>query len=1043
MDILSKIKALFTSSLFLYGILQSNYIYAQQKTEIIKGIVQNNNRQPLPGVSVVLNNSKNTFTIGTSTNNAGEFVLTNIPPAASYNLTFSTVGYEPQTLSGYNIKEGSSLNLSIIMVESVGSLDRVVVIGYGTVKKKDLTGAVSSVKSEEIQDLAVARIDQALLGKVAGVQVKPVSGEPGSSPQIRIRGIGSISAGASPLYVIDGFPTGNLQFINPNDIESIDILKDASATAIYGSQGSNGVVIINTKRGKAGKTNISFNTYYGWQKVSKLPVMMNAREQAQYFYDGVRNSNLDLGFDVSGPATSWRKPVDAIVMDVLAGKNLVDENAFDKVLVTAPQNQYQLSASGGNENIKYSLSGEYLNQDGIVLNSHFTRYSVRANIDAKLSKRFSIKLNLNPSFTDKTALPVTGNQGEGIMGSAISVINFFPLLDSAGNYTIFNGIGVVADMSNPLAVAREYIANDKGMRFLGNVEAEYKFTNTLAFRFLLGGSYYSSSAMTFKPQLPVFFNNPPSGTSNYEQRFNWLSEYTLNYNKSFNKHNITALAGFTAQKEKGYSNFLTSNKYPNNLVPTLSAVSGIITNGSSDAFEWSMISYLGRVNYNYNSKYYITASFRTDGSSRFGGENKYGIFPSAAIAWRISEEKFFKSIQFVNELKLRMSYGETGNNSIGNYDQYATINYLNYVLGGTVSGGFAQGRLANPSLTWETQKSLNAGVDVKLFKSRLSASVDVFQSRNYDLLLNVNIPSFTGYSTALQNIGEVKNTGWEFAINTVNFNGKFSWTTDFNISGYKNKVVRLGPEGDPIISGDNKTMIGKPIGMFYGLLTDGIFQNQAELNNGPVFNPGAADRSRVGDIRFKDISGPNGIPDGIINSFDNTIIGSPYSDFNYGMTNHFSYQNVGLSISFQGSYGSEVYNSSFFSGNSTRGRVRVYAFNNNYWKSELEPGDGKTPRPNDAPTGGVRLPSQAYLNNGSYLRINNITLDYVLPANIAQKLFLTRARVYLSATNPFLFTKYTKYNPDVSFSSNTLRPGLESNDYPLPKSIVIGLNLSF
>jgi TonB-linked SusC/RagA family outer membrane protein len=594
-----------------------------------------------------------------------------------------------------------------------------------------------------------------------------------------------------------------------------------------------------------------------------------------------------------------------------------------------------------------------------------------------------------------------------------------------------------------LAIAREYKANQKGMRFLGNIETEYKISRDLAFRVLLGGSYVGTKGMTFKPQLPVFFNNPASGSDNASTSYNWLTEYTLNYNKSFGDHQIAALGGFTAQKERGDFNSLSSNRFPNNLVPTLSAVSGLITNGTSESYEWSMLSYLGRVNYNYSSKYYITASLRTDGSSRFGSNKKYGIFPSAALAWRISNEKFLEGIEFLNELKLRVSYGETGNNNIGNYEQFATINYEKYAFGGTAVGGFSPGRLANPMLTWETQKSFNVGLDASVLKGRVSFSVDRFQSRNYDLLLNVNVPSITGFSTALKNIGEVKNSGWEFVVSTINFDKKLKWTTNFNLSTYDNEVVKLGPEGDPIIAGDNITMIGQPIGMFYGFLTDGIFKTQAELATGPIFNPTAADRSRVGDIRFKDISGPAGKPDGIINSFDNTIMGSPYPDFYYGMTNRFSYQNIGLSISLQGSKGNEVYNTSFGSGSATRARVRVYDYNNNYWKSEQDPGDGVTPRPNDAPTGGVRLPSQRYLDKGSYLRINNITLDYILPASISQRLRLSTMRVYIGANNPFIFTDYIKYNPDVSLSDDPLRPGVESNDYPLPKTLLIGLNVNF
>jgi TonB-linked SusC/RagA family outer membrane protein len=361
-----------------------------EKNANVKGVVNSDKDQPLEGVSVIIRNTRDNFTLGTSTNGAGAFSFARVPAGGPYSFVFSAVGYESQTLTGYVIKDGASLSLLIKLKDSSNVLDQVVVVGYGTQKRKDVTGAISSIKSQDIADMAVTRIDQALVGKAAGVLVKPSTGEPGASPQIRIRGIGSISAGASPLYVIDGFPTGNIETLNPNDIESVDILKDASATAIYGSRGSNGVVIINTKRGKAGKTVVSLDSYYGWQKAERKPKMMNAKQQAQYFYDGVRNRNLDEGNDVSGDPALWKRPVPGIITDVLAGRNTYDQDALDAVLITAPTSQFQLTVTGGNANTKYLLSGEYLNQDGVVLNSHFTRYSMRANFDTKLFPKLTL-----------------------------------------------------------------------------------------------------------------------------------------------------------------------------------------------------------------------------------------------------------------------------------------------------------------------------------------------------------------------------------------------------------------------------------------------------------------------------------------------------------------------------------------------------------------------------------------------------------------------------------------------------------------------------
>ena len=1011
----------------------------------ISGTITDENNQALPGVNVIEKGTTN----GTTTDAGGTFTL-NVQDEKSV-LIFSFIGYESQEVS---VSGRSTLNISLI--PAVQSLQEVVVIGYGTVERKDLTGAVGSVGNKQIKDLAVTRVDQALLGKVAGVQVKPVSGEPGAAPQIRIRGVGSISAGGSPLYVVDGFPMASIQMLNPNDIENIDVLKDASATAIYGSRGSNGVIIINTKRGKEGKPTLTFDTYYGFQKISKVPVFMNGIEQAQHYFDGIRNRNIDEGNDVSLPVSQWKIPVPITLIEVLEGRQptmpgatLDFKDHLDEVTQIAPQAQYQLAATGGNENVKYVVSGEYLNQDGIVVNSNFKRYSLRANIDAKLSEKLALKMNLNPSFTDKNNVGGPGSDEIGsntdIIYNSLVIPQYYSLYNPDGSYFPFgDGLDAVVSTQNPIALANEVIGRQKGTGLLGNIVAEYSIFDELKLNILLGANLVNIKGMRFKPKLPAFNNNPAVGTDNASLNLNWLTEYTLNYNKTLGRHKISGLVGFTSQKETYESNFLTSNRYPNNLVSTLSAVSGIITNGTSEISEWSMISYLSRLNYNFNDKYYITASVRTDGSSRFGSANKWGIFPSAALAWRISDENFLRDIRFLSELKLRTSYGETGNNNIGNYDHYATVNYEKYVLGGAAVGGYAPGRLSNPTLTWETQKSFNVGIDASFFNNRVTLGIDHFQSMNYDLLLNVNIPDATGFSTALKNIGEVKNKGWEFVLNTVNLKDQLQWSTDFNISTYQNEVVKLGPEGDPIISGGNITMIGQPIGMFYGWLSDGIFMNQAELDAGPIFNPGARDRSRVGDVRFVDVSGPDGVPDGIINSFDKTIMGSPYPDFYYGMTNTFSYKGISLSIGIQGSYGNEILALSRAQLANNRARFRQLSILNNYWKSEEEPGDGNTPRPNDTPTGNFRGEySQRWLDAGTYLRINNITLSYLFPSQVSEKLRIKSTRVYMNATNPFIFTKHVGFNPDVSRSNNSLTPGNERYDYPLQKSIIIGLNLTF
>jgi TonB-linked SusC/RagA family outer membrane protein len=1035
---------------FMAFLLFCQHLNAQERTSSVKGVVQSTTNEPLSGVSVTVRNTQTNFTSGTITDSTGLFTFSRLPSGGPYSFSFSAVGYEEQTLSGYNIKDNASLSLAVKLLSNTKTMDQVVVVGYGTARRKDLTGSVASVNSRDIQDLPIARIDQALAGRVAGVQVKMVNGEPGGAPQIRIRGIGSISAGGTPLYVVDGFPVSSIDNLNPNDIESLDILKDASATAIYGSRGSNGVVIINTKRGSSGKANISFDTYYGWQKVSKVPQYMNAREIAQYHYEGIRQNNIDLGNPVSGPPGSWAVPVPPTTLDVLSGKLTYDRHAIYDVLRTAPQLNYQLSATGGNQNVKYALSGEYLRQDGIVVGSDFKRYSLRANIDATLSKKLTLKMNVNPSFIDRNLITASGSssgQNEGVVGSAFGVNPMYPLYNPDGSYFVFvPGLDVTSNAQNPAALAREITNKQKRINVFANASIDYRITNDLRFNVMGGAVLQNNKGYRFKPQIPAFFNEPAFGTDNAMMSYNWLAEYTMNYNKRIGDHNISALAGYTAQMETTEMNTMSSNRYPNNLVPTLSATSSVITSGTSEIFQWSLVSYLGRINYNFKSKYYVTASFRTDGSSRFGSESKYGVFPSAALSWRVSEEDFMKNFGFVNELKLRTSYGETGNNNIGNYEQFATINYDRYIMGNAVAGGFSQAKLANPMLTWEKQRQLNLGTDITLFQNKIRLSIDHFRSVNTDLLLNVNVPDITGFSTSLQNIGEVKNQGWDFVLGTNNINTKnLQWSTDFNLSTFQNEVVKLGPTGDPIYGGNSHiTMIGQPVGMFFGWITDGIFKTQAELDRGPIYNPGGVDRSRVGDIRFKDISGPNGKPDGIINNFDKTIIGSPYPDFYYGMTNRISYKSLSLSVVLQGSHGAQIFDESRAASMATRGRFPQLAVLNNYWKSEQEPGDGKTPRPNNAPTGNIRGQfSTWFLDTGTFMRITNMTLAYVLPNNLVNKAGLRSVRVYASANNPFTFTKNLGFNPEASNLEDPLRPGRAFSDYPIPKSFIVGLNIGF
>jgi TonB-linked SusC/RagA family outer membrane protein len=1013
---------------------------SEQQQKTISGTVTDaSTKQPMPGVNVVIVGTA----IGAITDINGKYTL-QVPDPNTTVLIVSFIGYKT-----IEIPVAAKSVIDIALAAEVTGLDEVVVVGYGTVKRKDLTGAVTSVSSEKLKNFTVTRVDQAMVGKIAGVQITQSTGAPGDAPLIRVRGIGSISAGANPLYVVDGVPGLNIDALTPSDIESIDVLKDASASAIYGSRGANGVIIVNTKRGKAGTSKIGFDMHYGWQKVSRRPEFLNAKEQAEYAYYAMKNSNEDAGNSTAGDPTTWKFPLPHPFVDVLNGTNTTDNDLLDYIFVTAPEQEYQLSASGGTENFKYAVSVDYMDQDGIILASNYKRYSARVNLDAKLTKKLDFQFNLNPSFITQHIVPSQGTgagQGEQTTAQAVAWISLFPAYNPDGSYYIIDQAESMT-VWHPVAVATEITNVQQTAKILGNVVLNYRIIDDLKLSILGGLTLENMERMKFTPQLPAFINNVATGSENGANGYNWINENSLNYNHSFGQHNVSALVGFTAQKEWGNVSTFSSNKYPNNLVPTLNAVSGILTGGSAIISEWSMLSYLGRINYNFNNKYYVTASFRTDGSSRFGANKKWGQFPSAALAWRISQENFLKDVTFLSDLKLRTSYGKTGNNNIGNYAHLATIAYDRYPFGAVQNGGFHQAVIDNPNLTWETQSQIDAGIDISFFDQRLAFTVDYFHSVNSDLLLNVNIPSTTGFNTTLRNIGEVENKGWEFTVSTLNIKGKFQWTTDFNISTYKNKVLKLGPTGDPIYVGGNVTQIGQPIGMFYGWVSDGIFMNQAELDAGPIYGKGTKNQSRMGDVRWKDIGGPNGEPDGIIDTYDKTIMGNPYPDFYYAMTNNFAYKNFTLNVSLVGSYGNDILSEARVGACNGRGtRVRMYKIMGDYWKSPEDPGAGtaNSMRPNDTPTGNNRGSwNDRYVDTGTFTRINNITLGYTLPGQVSSKLKMSSLRLYVSSNNPFTWSKNTSFNPEVSARSNNLQPGNDLNDWPIPKSLLIGINVVF
>lgn len=1038
-----------------YEIVDKNIIIkkiaAKRTTQerIITGRVTDQQQQPLPGVTVRLKDAR---TAG-STNTEGYYSIKVSNPAAV--LIFSLIGYGTieRALSADN-------TLNIILQEQAADLNEVVVVGYGTQKRVDLTGAVSSVNAKQIQNLPTPSLDGAITGKMPGVQVSQTTGAPGGGIAVKIRGMGSIGAGNEPLYVIDGFPiTANynqgdnpLNSLNPNDIQAIEVLKDASSTAIYGSRGSNGVIIVSTKSGQSGKMKIDLDAYTGFQRVTKYMELMNAQEYAEYIIDSRNNAWIDAGGDPSAP-NEERGAIYQILPALQNPAALGEGTDWQKeVLRTAPTHNLQLTFSGGNDRVNYMTSAGYYKQNGIILNSDFERYSFRVNLDANASKKFRIGLNLTPTYTVSNPVTAEGHFGNGaIVLSSLMMAPHLPVYNEDGSYTTGLTLGNgFSSLENPVKVANERVNHRNQFRLLGTLFGEYSFSDHLRYKLLVGTDLQNYKQNTFNPSTVGFDGNPapviPTADYNSQESYNWLIEHTLNYTKDFNRHHLDALAGFTAQKVRADIAAISATNFPNDLVQTINA--GIVSSASTSALEWSLLSYLARVNYNYDGKYLFTATIRRDGSSRFGSNNRWGVFPSFSGGWRLSEESFMDNITFIQELKLRASYGFTGNNFIGNYDHLGLLSMRNYVFGGeggTIANGIGPNTLSNANLSWEKNRQLDVGLELGLFGGRLFFVADYYRKITSDLLLNVPVPSLTGYTVARQNIGKVKNQGWEFGLTSQNLTNNLKWTTDLNFSLNRNTVLALGPSGEPLfgnyeqITNSHITEIGKPMGNFYGYQLIGIFQTQEEIDNNPSF----AD-SKPGQFRFADVNG-----DGRLSIDDRTILGNPQPNYIFGITNTFSYKGVELSFLIQGVQGNEIMHLGRRFYANFAGTANGLKEMNNRWRSVEDPGDGVTPRANrdlsrySSSNASANI-SSTHIEDGSFIRLRNISLAYNLPGRLIEKFSLRAVRVYANAQNLFTISNYTGYNPEVSVSGiSALTPGVDYGGYPISKVFTVGFNVGF
>ncbi|MGH7480681.1 MAG: SusC/RagA family TonB-linked outer membrane protein [Longimicrobiales bacterium] len=964
--------------------------------------------QPIPGVSIVVQGTE----IGTLTGSNGRYTLA--APSGDATLVFSFIGYATRAVP---IESRPVVNVAL-ETEAVG-LQEIVVVGYGTQTRRDVTGAVASVDGDLLDNAATPSVAEQLQGKVAGVQVIPASGEPGADPVIRIRGVGTLND-ASPLFVVDGMLLDDIGFLSPNDIESIEVLKDASATSIYGSRGANGVIIVTTKSGVIEQpTQFRINAYAGSQEVLDPIDLVNAQQYAVLANELAANQDLpDPYFDdpaAVGPGVDWQ----------------------DAIFESAPIQSYQLSMNGGSERITYYFSGNLLRQAGVLPKSDYDRLTLRLNNDYQLTDRLLLGHNINFSHTE-------GQQPANVFNLIYRADPTIAPRDEDGE---FNNANVRSSAGNPAATVFFTNNEESGNRLVGNLFADYNFLAGFTLRSSFGLDYDDDQFRSF---VPVFVVSPQqqNTTSNLlvetENVSSWLWENTLNYNYSSDRHRVNALAGVTAQsfyfEELGgrRTDIVGSDE---NLWYLNAGDEEGQTNFNS-AEDWRMLSFLFRTNYSLLDRYLVTVSLRADGSSRFSEGNRYGYFPSVAIGWNLHEESFF-DFDAVSALKLRGSWGEIGNDKIGAYPGIPIVTgNLNAVFGPeeTLTFGASPIELANPQVKWEVTRQTNIGADMALLDGRLGATVDWYHRLTDGILVQIPIPRFVGVSTEpFVNAAEVLNTGLEGSLNWADALGDITYEFGINGSTLENEVKALGGGREQILSGGlgnetsvtTRTVVGQPIGSFWGFRVDGVFQTPEEVTAGPTRGG-----EEPGDLRFMDLSGPDGEPDGIINDLDKTFLGSPIPDFIYGFYGALTWGAFDVSASFSGQSGNELYNGK------KAVRFGVENFEESYLDRWTGPGTSDTePRVTNA--GHNYLPSDRFIEDGSYLKLQSAQLGFRLPQSFADRLRVGSARLYVGGTNLFMLTDYTGYTPELVNPTSVIATGIDLGVFPTSRVITAGLDVTF
>jgi TonB-linked SusC/RagA family outer membrane protein len=1012
----------------------------------ITGIVVDKSGEPLPGASIIEKGTSN----GTETDFNGNFSI-----AIKNKDAILVVQYLGYTKKEVTVKDKT--NLKIVLIEDTSSLDEIVVIGYGSLSRSKVLGAVSSVNAEDISQLPVSSLDDAIASRVAGVQIVS-NGAPGAGSAIIVRGVGTLTAGGSPLIVVDGYPLAqgsDISAINPTDIESMSVLKDAASTAIYGSRGANGVIMITTKRAKSDKVVFDFNTYSGFQEVLNEPKFMNAYQFAE-----VVKEARDWGYVSADPANRNETDNNATRLSqgavsrhliptnfdkYLSGTpGLTDNNWLDDLFRSGRIESYDVAVSGRSGTTNWYISGGYFNQEGLIVGSGFKRYIARINLETKFNDKVKFGINLSPSVTKTNS--VTEGWTDSPMQQAILSEPFFTPYNNLGELNISQQIrwhntggtdGALAE--NPIAIALQKKDEKNKFRLFGSTFLEYQIIEGLKFKTLLGGDYDYSFREQFRPSTIGSYRNDvnsavPWAKEQTKVRKNIISENTLTYTKEFNKHSLNVLAGYSYQKENYTSTFVNAPTLDSNDIPNIAGTS--ITTISKNIYETVLISYFGRIQYDYDSKYLVSASTRSDGYSDFGLSTKFGNFSSLSAGWIVSNENFFPEDSFLSKLKLRYSWGQSGNNQIGDYASIATLKNLN----GFINGGLAVGQIPdtspNADLSWETSVTSNIGFDLGLFDNKLNLVVDYFIAKTEDMLLDVPVPLQSGFDISTQNLGKMENKGLEIVLSTSDINlGPVKWTSGINFTTVDNKITELGPGQTEIIRGAHITKIGSSIGELFGYQVDGIYKSQSEIDAGAQ----SGTDIRVGDWRIVDTSG-----DGIINDDDRQSLGATVPDFTYGFNNRFSYKNFDLNVFVDGVQGVNVLSRTVRNASNGQGFSNQFeSYYTNRWHPVSNP-NGTEARP-DYTQSSERLRanvSSAFIEDGSFFRVRNITLGYSIPNTVLEKINLSRLRLYVTAKNAFISTNFKGFNPEQR-DNNPLSPSDNEGVYPLNKSFVIGLNVSF